>query len=88
MGIDMIRTHDIGGINGTGAGDVDGPGRSKMFPNMAADSTLEASYNFGPTDKVIKNILDAGAEVYFRVGRSNISNGATRPRTSPSTPIS
>lgn len=79
MGVDMIRTHDIGGINGTGAGDVDGPGRSRMFPDMSADPSLESSYNFGPTDSVIKNIRDIGAEVYFRVGRSNISGGNTVP---------
>jgi xylan 1,4-beta-xylosidase len=80
MGVDMIRTHDIGGINGTGAGDVDGPGRSRMFPNMNADPNLEASYNFGPTDNAIQNIKDIGAEVFFRVGRSNISGGNTVPQ--------
>lgn len=79
MGVDMIRTHDIGGINGTGAGDVDGSGRSRMFPDLNADPTLEASYNFGPTDAAIKNIRDTGAEVFFRVGRSNIAGGNTVP---------
>ena len=79
MGVDLIRTHDAGGINGTGAGDVDGPGRSRMFPNMSADSASEASYNFGPTDSLLKNITDAGAEILFRVGRSNISGGNTVP---------
>ena len=72
MGVDMIRTHDAGGINGSGVGDIDGPGRSRMFPNLNADSTAAASYNFGPSDTMIKNIRDAGAEVYFRMGRSNL----------------
>jgi xylan 1,4-beta-xylosidase len=72
MGVDMIRTHDAGGINGSGVGDVDGPGRSRMFPNLNADASVESSYNFGPTDTMIKDIRDAGAEVYFRVGRSNL----------------
>jgi hypothetical protein len=79
MGVDMIRTHDAGGINGSGVGDVDGPGRSRMFPNLNADSTVEASYSFGPTDTMIKNIRDAGAEVYFRVGRSNLTGANTVP---------
>jgi hypothetical protein len=72
MGVDMIRTHDAGGINGSGVGDIDGVGGSRMFPNLNADPTLPASYNFDPSDAMIKDILDTGSEVYFRVGRSNI----------------
>lgn len=79
MGVDQIRTHDFGGINGTGVGDIDGPGRSRIFPNMNADPNLEASYNFAPNDTMIKNIMDAGSTVFFRVGRSNISGGNTVP---------
>jgi hypothetical protein len=79
MGVDMIRTHDAGGINGSGSGDIDGPGRSRMFPNLNADPANAASYNFGPTDTLIKNIRDLGADVYFRVGRSNLSGGNTVP---------
>ncbi len=72
MGVDMIRTHDACGINGTGCGDLDGLGKSCMFPSWTADATAAASYNFGPTDKMIQNIRAAGAEVFFRVGRSNL----------------
>lgn len=72
MGVDMIRTHDAGGINGSGSGDIDSTGSGNMFPNLNADPASEASYTFGPSDAMIKNIVDAGAEVYFRVGRSNI----------------
>jgi hypothetical protein len=79
MGVDMIRTHDAGGINGSGAGDIDGPGRSRIFPSWNADPEDPASYNFGPTDTLLKNITDTKAEVYFRVGRSNISGGNTVP---------
>jgi xylan 1,4-beta-xylosidase len=79
MGVDMIRTHDGGGINGTGSGDVDGPGASRMVPSLTADPTAASSYNFGPTDAMIKNMRDAGAQIYFRVGRSNISGGNTVP---------
>jgi xylan 1,4-beta-xylosidase len=81
MGVDMIRTHDAGGINGSGTGDIDGVGSARMFPNLNADATDAASYNFGPSDTMIKNIRDAGAEIYFRVGRSNIGgfDGNTVP---------
>jgi xylan 1,4-beta-xylosidase len=79
MGVDIIRTHDGGGVQGTGAGDVDGPGASRMVPSLTADPMLAASYNFGPTDSMLKNMRDAGAQIYFRVGRSNISGANTVP---------
>jgi xylan 1,4-beta-xylosidase len=79
MGVDLIRMHDGGGSNGTGAGDVDGPGASRMVPSLDADPTTEASYNFAPTDSMLQNMHDAGADIYFRAGRSNISGGNTVP---------
>jgi len=88
MGVDMIRTHDASGIGGTGTGDIDATGTGNMFLNMNADSTQESSYNFGPTDQLIKNILDVGAEVYFRVGRSNIGMRTVFQRTLTSMPTS
>ncbi len=69
----MIRTHDGGGINGSGAGDIDGVGRSRIFANLSADPTVAASYNFGPSDTMINDMVATGAEVYFRVGRSNLT---------------
>ncbi|HTV25428.1 MAG TPA: hypothetical protein VMG12_42325, partial [Polyangiaceae bacterium] len=72
LGIDWIRTHDAGGIDGSGSGDIDGVGKDRLFPDLAADPTDPASYNFGPTDALIQNIRAAHAEVFFRVGRSNI----------------
>ncbi len=73
LGLDLMRTHDAAMMgSAAGAGDIDGAsGRSGvMFPNWDADATAAASYNFGPTDKVIQNIRAIGAEVFFRVGRS------------------
>ena len=76
LGIDMIRTHDAGGFDGNaptgGEGDIDGVGVARIFPDLNADPDDPASYNFAPTDALIKNIRDIGAEVFFRVGRSNI----------------
>jgi xylan 1,4-beta-xylosidase len=43
---------------------------SVIFPDWSADPEKAASYNFGPTDKVISAIHASGAEVYYRVGRS------------------
>jgi xylan 1,4-beta-xylosidase len=74
--IDLIRTHDS-----LGAGDIDAKfGRldatpsarsaDDIFPDMAADASNPASYNFGPTDRLIASIVDLGADVIFRLGRS------------------
>lgn len=43
---------------------------SIIFPDWSANPDKPESYRFGPTDKVIQAIRDAGAEVYYRVGRS------------------
>ncbi len=41
-----------------------------MFPNLSADPAKAASYNFGPTDRLIKSIVDLGARPLFRLGAS------------------
>ena len=41
-----------------------------IFPDWNADPEKPESYRFGPTDKVIDAILESGAEVYYRIGRS------------------
>jgi hypothetical protein len=41
-----------------------------IFPDAGADPEKAASYNFGPTDKVLAAIHASGAEIYFRIGRS------------------
>ncbi len=79
--IDLVRTHD-----GYGPGDIDAkfetaaaPGGAlisarrdafTLFPNPVADPDNPASYRFGPTDRLITSIKKVGAEVLFRVGRS------------------
>ena len=79
VGIDLVRTHDF-----FGPADIDAKwphpdriavavkasGARVVFPNWGADPEKEASYNFGPTDRVIQAIVASGAEVYWRIGRS------------------
>jgi len=80
-GIDLVRTHD-----GYGPGDIDGkfetaaaPGGALIsskrdglviFRNPQADPEDPASYHFGPTDTQISAIRRLGAQVLFRLGRS------------------
>ena len=45
-----------------------------IFPNPNADPNDPKSYNFGPTDQLIATIKGVGAEVIFRLGRSEGSN--------------
>jgi hypothetical protein len=80
LGIDLVRVHDF-----FGPGDIDAQwekpldpisqwvkanGTKSIFPNWEADPKKESSYNFGPTDRIIRAIVTSGAEVYFRLGRS------------------
>lgn len=43
---------------------------SIIFPDWNADPEKPESYRFGPTDKVIASIIESGAQVYYRIGRS------------------
>jgi xylan 1,4-beta-xylosidase len=79
--IDLVRTHD-----GYGPGDIDAKFATAaapkgaliaaerdvftIFPNLDADPEDPASYRFGPTDKLIASIENIGAQVIFRLGRS------------------
>ena len=79
--IDLVRTHD-----GYGPGDIDAkfetaqaPGGAlisakrdalTLFPDPNADPDNPESYRFGPTDELITSIKKVGAEVLFRLGRS------------------
>lgn len=79
--IDLVRTHD-----GYGPADIDArfetaqaPGGAlisakrdvlTIFPDPAADPENPASYRFGPTDQLITSIVKVGAQVLFRLGRS------------------
>ncbi|WP_321817408.1 MULTISPECIES: GH39 family glycosyl hydrolase [unclassified Paraburkholderia] len=70
MGVDFVRTHDLDAF---GTGDVDGSGVNRLFPDWSADPTLPASYNFTALDTMIAGIVASGAEVFFRLGRSDLS---------------
>ncbi|HEY4215219.1 MAG TPA: hypothetical protein VGM84_27360 [Steroidobacteraceae bacterium] len=83
--IDLVRTHD-----GYGPGDIDArfetdkaPGGAlisakrdvfAIFQHPDADPNDPASYNFAPTDKQIGSIRALGAQVIFRLGRSEGAN--------------
>jgi hypothetical protein len=80
--IDLIRTHDAYGPGDIDAQFPDAPGvlidadrtQLSIFPNPDADPKDPRSYNFGPTDQLIASIKGIGAEVIFRIGRSEGSN--------------
>jgi xylan 1,4-beta-xylosidase len=79
--IDLIRTHDA-----YGPADIDAKFESAsapggglisarrdvydIFPDPEADPNNPLSYNFGPTDHLIASIRKVGAQVIFRLGRS------------------
>ncbi len=63
-GIPFSRLHDVGGVFGGGRF-VDIP---NLFRDFSADETDPANYDFTFTDYLIKAIVDAGVEPYFRLG--------------------
>lgn len=83
--IDLVRTHDAYGPT-----DIDAKFESAaapggglisarrdlfdIFPNWEADSNDPRSYNFAPTDQVIASIHNVGAQIMFRLGRSEGSD--------------
>jgi hypothetical protein len=68
--IDFVRTHDFYGPTDIDAVPPDRPKNWNIFPRWDADPGNEASYDFDFSDRYIKAILDCGARVYYRVGRS------------------
>ena len=80
--IDLVRTHDAYGPADIDARFPDAPnvlidadrGQLSLFPDPKADPNDPASYNFGPTDRMIASIKGVGAQVLFRLGRSEGSN--------------
>jgi hypothetical protein len=81
--IELIRVHDNYGPGDTYAnfkgshemadGTIapDAPRNALvMFPDLHADPGTPASYNFGPTDRLVKSIYDVGAHPLFRLGAS------------------
>jgi hypothetical protein len=70
LGVDFVRTHDLDAL---GTGDLDGSGANRIFPDWSADASLAASYNFTALDAIIAGIIHSGAEVFFRLGRSDLT---------------
>ncbi|MBQ7387336.1 MAG: hypothetical protein IJW03_04125 [Clostridia bacterium] len=63
-GIPYSRLHDVGGAFGSNRF-VDIP---NIFRNFDADENDPTSYDFAFTDFLIKSLVDAGVEPYFRLG--------------------
>ena len=63
-GIPFMRTHDTAGMWG-GGHYVDIP---NVFPDFDADENDPASYDFAFTDAFFKPIVEAGVEVFYRLG--------------------
>lgn len=63
-GIPYSRLHDVGGWLGGGLY-VDIP---NLFRDFEADENDPASYDFVMTDQIIKGLMEAGCEPYFRLG--------------------
>ena len=79
--IDLVRTHDAYGPADIDAkfATADAPGGGlisarrdvfSIFPDPDANANDPRSYNFAPTDEVIASIRKVGAQVLFRLGRS------------------
>ena len=63
-GIPYSRLHDVGGTYGGGRY-VDIP---NIFRNFDADENDPASYDFTFTDHLLRALVDAGVEPYYRLG--------------------
>lgn len=63
-GIPFSRLHDVGGPFGSNRY-VDVP---NIFRNFDADETDPASYDFTFTDHLLKALVEAGVEPYYRLG--------------------
>ncbi|MEA3183173.1 MAG: xylan 1,4-beta-xylosidase [Gammaproteobacteria bacterium] len=83
--IDLVRTHDAYGPTDIDAkfATADAPGGGlisarrdmfDIFPDPDADANDPRSYNFAPTDQIIASIQKVGAQVMFRLGRSEGSD--------------
>ena len=63
-GIPFMRTHDTAGMFG-GAHYVDIP---NIFRDFDADENDPANYDFALTDAYLKPVVEAGTEIFFRLG--------------------
>ena len=60
IGITSIRTHDLSGPT-----DV-----HTIFPDLSADFTNASNYHFETSDYYITGMINAGCQVYYRLGES------------------
>ncbi len=66
IGVPFARLHDIeGSYSANQYVDI-----HCIFPDFNADENDPESYNFKPTDKYLKGIIDAGSQVFYRLGES------------------
>ena len=66
IGVPFSRLHDIeGSYSANQYVDV-----HCIFPDFNADENDSESYNFKPTDRYLKAIVDAGTQVFYRLGES------------------
>ena len=68
IGITHVRTHDFYGPT-----DI-----STVFPDFNADPALESSYDFSNSDSCITGIINAGCQVFYRLGESASDNDSLR----------
>ncbi|MBN2640182.1 MAG: hypothetical protein JXR78_00875 [Victivallales bacterium] len=76
LGVPWVRLHDS---NYPHPREVDIP---QIFPNEDADPTDPSNYDFRRTDTYIKNIIDTGAKIVYRLGVS-IEHAAIKYYTHP-----
>lgn len=74
-GIPFSRLHDVGGAFGSNRF-VDIP---NIFRDFDADENDPANYDFTFTDFLIKNLIDAGIEPYYRLGVSIENQALIKP---------
>ena len=67
-GFSFIRTHDFSGPT-----DI-----SEIFPDFNADPSLESNYDFQRSDTYISAIINAGCQVFYRLGESASSEKKLR----------
>lgn len=79
-GIPFARNHDASfcaSYGGEHSVDI-----SAVFPNFDADPIDPASYDFVMTDEYLRTILDAGTQIFYRLG-SKIEHGIKKYGTLP-----
>ncbi len=68
IGITSIRTHDLFGPTDM----------TTIFPDWTADPTIESNYHFETSDVLITRMIDAGCDVFYRLGESASDNETLR----------